>query len=626
MKLILTYVAVFYSTLLMADEKKDTIMLSEVVKVEVASTKIQDYESPFADLKYKVAGRLGDALGEYSSVYIKKYGRGQLASLAVRGTSATQSEIQWNGIKLNMPSLGQVDLSLFTIGMQDELQLVRTGSQGTIGGTLKMNNEIKLDSGFTVNTIFRLGSFNTYEAMADVQYARSGFFGATKFTYSTSQNDFKYRNSYEFGNPYRKQQNAAIQQLSFLQQLSGRLNENQELNFYLWLNSAQRQIPPVMSKADSKESQDDYSMRAMGNWKGKFKLLKLGFSSAYLFDRIIYRNPDALIDAPSSTYAFRNTFTASYFFPFHLAINGELHYDHEQANVSEYGRPKMRNIISVRTYTDYYLRNNFRFHAGFREDLVDKRLSAFAPEFSFNYLGRFAVQHKYTLGIIASRNFRFPTLNDLYWNPGGNPNLQQEKAWNGELQFKYGYKRIVDVSLSNFYIYVNNWIQWVPQGTIWMPVNFKRVFSRGFEAALHVSNATENDLPKKFVVHVNTSYTYTKATNLDAASEFDLSKGAQLIYVPLHNVVGGLQLQYYRFYLRSINTYTGSVYISTDNSRYLAGYFVSDLELGKYFLLKGIELGFSIRMNNIANTQYQAVAQKPMPGRNFEGTLRFKFF
>ena len=183
---------------------------------------------------------------------------------------------------------------------------------------------------------------------------------------------------------------------------------------------------------------------------------------------------------------------------------------------------------------------------------------------------------------------------------------------------------MLDIALSNFYIYVDNWIQWIPQGDNWMAQNFRRVFSRGLEASLHLTNADETR-PDKFAVHFTASYTYTKATNLDAFAAQDASKGMQLIYVPYHNAVAGVQLEYRRFYIRSINNYIGQVYTSTDNSQVLKGYFISNLEAGKEFVFKHINLGLAFKVNNIGNQQYQVVEQRPMPGRNFEGSIRFKF-
>jgi iron complex outermembrane receptor protein len=212
----------------------------------------------------------------------------------------------------------------------------------------------------------------------------------------------------------------------------------------------------------------------------------------------------------------------------------------------------------------------------------------------------------------------------LYWYPNGNINLKSERAWNGELSFKYSFQEYFDLSLNGFCLYVEDWIQWIPKENIWMPVNYKRVLSRGFEANLHATNDERNF--RKVAVHFNASYTFTKTTNLDAANEFDQSKGMQLIYVPLHRVVLGIQLQYRNFYLRSVNSLVSRVFTSADNVQFLPEYFLTNLEVGKEFIIGKCEIGISFRVNNLANTHYQNVAQHAMPGRNFEGTVRFKIF
>ena len=108
-----------------------------------------------------------------------------------------------------------------------------------------------------------------------------------------------------------------------------------------------------------------------------------------------------------------------------------------------------------------------------------------------------------------------------------------------------------------------------------MPVNYKRVLSRGFETSFHATNDAGN--PRKVVIHFNASYTFTKTTNLGTASEFDQSAGKQLIYVQLHRVVAGVQLQYRKFYLRSVNSFVSHVFTFTYNDQSLKVYFLSDL-------------------------------------------------
>lgn len=623
MKTALTYLLLAPAALF-AGIGKDTVQLDEVVKVETVSNGNSVNTTPFTDLKYRTGERLGDALSEFSSVYIKSYGSGGLATFAICGTSAEQTEIEWNGIRLNSPSLGQMDLSLLMIGTQDELQLVRTGSEGNIGGILKLNNEVKRDSGFSIAATFKAGSFGTYNATLNADYAKRKFSGSTKVVYLRSLNDFPYTNYYAAGNPTVWQTNATVNQLSVLQQFNAKINPDQELNFYGWYNGSARELPPLMSEPADAQSQYDYSIRLMADWKGNFKGVKLKYTTAWMEDYLHYIDTDALINEVDRTFAWRNKLDVSYLFPCNLSLKGEVNYDREQANIPEYGTNKVRNTTGLRAYADYYLLGQLRFHAGFREDLVDKQLSAFAPEVSVNYSPKLKGEHALSFNLMASRNFRFPTLDELYWVPGGNPDLYEEKSWNGEIRVKYSWNRIIDFSVSNFYIYATNWIQWVPAGANWDAENFRKVFSRGVEAAIHLTNERFAD-PNKFSIHFNASYTYTKATNLEAISSTDLSQGKQLIYVPYHNLTMGLQLGYRRFYIRSVNTYTGPVFITTDNSQSLNGYFIPNLEAGKDFMLGKLDLGVSFRVNNIGNLQYQVVADRPMPGRNFEGIFRFKF-
>ncbi len=540
---VILYLLTLPTGAIMAQGIKDTVRLDEVVKI--ARAPITD-ASPFTNIKYREGERLSDALTEFSSVYIKSYGSGGLATLAIQGTSAEQTEIEWNGVRLNSPSLGQVDLALFMLGMQDELKLVRPGFEGSIGGTLQMNNEVKRDSGFSVGATFSAGSFGTYNATANADYAKNKFSGATKVSFLSAKNNFSYTNNYEAGNPVVRQTNAAVMQFSALQQLNGQVNERNSVSFFIWATGAMRQIPPIMSQPADKQTQEDHSARIMGTWHGAYKKWRFKATSAYLHDYLLYKDPNALLNEASTMQALRNNFGYTLTFPFNLVLHNSVNYDHEWVNISEYGSTKTRNILGLKAYADYYFMNGFKLHGGFREDLADKQLSAFSPEVNFNYTGKICALHSYTLGIAASRNFRFPTLNDLYWVPGGNPALKQEKSWNGNLQLKYAYQKTFELALSNFYIYTDNRIQWIPQGDIWMAENFRRVFSRGIEANIHVSNADEMR-PYKFTVHFTASYTYTKATNLDAFTPSDQSKGMQLIYVPYHNAMAGLQLEYRRF-------------------------------------------------------------------------------
>jgi iron complex outermembrane receptor protein len=604
-----------------AENRKDTLALQEVVKLETLSNETS-VASPLASLKYNSGNRLSDALNECSSVYVKTYGNGQLASIAVRGTSATQTEVQWNGMRLNSPSLGQTDLALFVLGMQEQVTMVRTGMRGVIGGTLMMDNTVVKDTGVHLNATLRGGSFKTFESVADLRYLKGRVSGFTKLSYARSDNDYPFRNRFQEGLPFQRQTNAATQQLSFMQQFNVAINDNHSVMANVWLTEANRQIAPIISKPNSTEHQQDYSLRSMLGWKGKFKSVRLNVTSLYTRDVLRYVNPEAKLDETSLMQAWRNKVEATMLLPKNIRLQAELDLDYESAEVKAYQQTRGRFIGSLKSYLVYYLRG-WKFHGGFRQDLIGNKLSAFSPELAVSYSTQVNQKHQISAGLIASRNFRFPTLNDLYWLPGGNPNLKQEKSWNGEISLQYSYLKTVQFTINNFYLYVDDWIQWTPTGSFWSPQNIRRVFSRGLETTLLLTNAANNDNPKQFQVHGSVSYTFTQTTNLDGQSTFDESKGKQLIYVPMHNAVASLQLSFRGFYVRSIHRYISQVFIATDNSDFLPAYYLTNLEIGKEFTWQNRRMAAAFKINNVGNTNYENVAQRPMPGRSFEGILRF---
>ena len=86
----------------------------------------------------------------------------------------------------------------------------------------------------------------------------------------------------------------------------------------------------------------------------------------------------------------------------------------------------------------------------------------------------------------VSRNHRFPTLNDLYFLPGGNPDLRSESGFSYEagLSFAVGKReRLLAVGSASWYDqHIDDWILWLstPKG-FFSPRNIKQVHAYGVE-------------------------------------------------------------------------------------------------------------------------------------------------
>ncbi len=77
---------------------------------------------------------------------------------------------------------------------------------------------------------------------------------------------------------------------------------------------------------------------------------------------------------------------------------------------------------------------------------------------------------------------------------------------------------------------------------------------------------------------------------------------------------------------RTVTLYNGKVFTTTDNAEDLDGYFLANILIEHSIVdLIGFDAMAAIRINNLFNTNYQNVAFRPMPNRNFQLQLNLKF-
>jgi hypothetical protein len=82
----------------------------------------------------------------------------------------------------------------------------------------------------------------------------------------------------------------------------------------------------------------------------------------------------------------------------------------------------------------------------------------------------FMERRKREVDIHLKRIFRLPTMNDLFWSPGGNPNLIPESGWDLKASFSLRNKHNI-LKFEAFAGRLNNGIIWRPNGLFWQPIN-----------------------------------------------------------------------------------------------------------------------------------------------------------
>lgn len=592
----------------------DTISLKEVIITDKpASRKINKQE--FSNLNDFTGRRITNLLNDVSSIYLKNYGNGQLTSIAVRGTTAAQTEVMWNGIRINSPMLGQSDLALLNVGFHNAVSLQYNQLNSAIGCNLSLNNAA-IDSGIHFVGAIRGGSFGLFETNMNVQYSNGKISGATKVALLKASNNFLV----ERDGKLQKQANADVLQFGVFQELHFKFKRNHNLAAYVWWNKAMRDIPATLQQQSSTANQHDQVIRTMLQWSWQKRNFSINFTTAYLNEKLRYINLQLLTDDESLTHALRNTLNLKYKIK-RFTIEGNVSGDYEKAISPGYQTIHQRGLAGLSLKAAYYFKQGVLIQLGARQEMMNTNFSPFMPYLSVGY-GKWFAQHHFAVELTGKRSFRFPTMNDLYWKGSGNNNLKPEDSWNTELSISYRMDKWLSLTLSNYYTFVQQQIQWTPDANgRWTPQNLKSVFARGAE--INAGFSLPDDVLRGFTLRNNLSYAYTVATQTSGTGNPDEAIGKQLIYVPRNRLSAGLSAGYRGFVLSPVFRYTGIRFVSTDNQDFLPVYYLLDVELSKEFAIKTSTIKLAFKVNNITNTRYEDVAQRAMPGRNFEGTVLF---
>lgn len=564
---------------------------------------------------------LATLLKNHSSVFIKSYGLGSIATSSFRGGSASQTSLLWNGFVLNSITNGIADLSLSPVCFADEIQIQHGGSctlwgSGALGGAIHLNNKAKYDQGWNLSTGASFGSFASNRQHIKLSYSNKRWSHNLRIFNKTALNNFKYSNPYSLEN--RTLNNAEVIQRGLMTSNYFRPNSNHEFSLHYWYQYNDRQVPPTLTQVISRAKQYDEFSRVSTAWKWRHGRAYTNFRLAYFNEQLAY------IDDPVQSNFHTHVFISEAEFggPIGKAgmVNLGINNTYSKAKNENYNSDPMQNRFAL--FGSYKLRSNSNKLVSiisFRQEVLQSKLVPFTFALGAEY--KFLKWLSFKTNV--ARVYRNPTFNDLYWNPGGNPNLKPEDGYSeeaGVILKKKGQHTGIKLESTLFSRQVKNWIIWLPTQGYWQPQNILEVWSRGIETTtqLHYNF-------KKWKSELDLNSNYVVTTNLKASSENDGSVNKQLIYVPMYSGRARFSLSYNDATLGYTYNYTGYRYTTSDNSEYLEPFSLSTLYCSYTHKLKQIHIDLFFRVNNLTNTSYQAILNRPMPLRNYQTGITINF-
>lgn len=555
----------------------------------------------------KNTASLTRVLNQHSGIYFKQNGRGMVSSPSFRGTTASQTAVLWNGININSKFNGQLDFNTINAANFEDISVRAGGGSlvygtGAIGGTVHLKNSLKFNSGLNQRLHLKYGSFNT----ADARYKLRT--GGKKWATTVSLARYSSDNDYDYPHSDKHNRNGQFHNTGLNASFAYRLDPDNSLRFYSQLSHSSRHFSLIRA-SENKTKYEDFNYRNLLEWRsdfGKFKsTTRLAFlSEEYNYfpnienDRFSFGKAETLI----------GKYTGDYHFTQDKQLTGILSFNSEKGKGTDVSK-KRRNTGSLALLWKQAVTDDWKYEVGGRKELT----TDYDSPFLFSLGSDYAVNDFYTIKVNASKNFRVPTFNDLYWTGNENVDLKPETSYQVELGNQFS-GRNWEITATAFYNSIENLIQWVPESSgFWRPQNKDKVQTYGAELYMRGQ--------KSFGEHrfkLSGNYSYTVSENRENHN--------QLIYVPYHKASGTLNYGFKRFFANYQLRVIGEVYTRSDNSpeNVMPGYAVSNLGLG-YKLGTNRQYTAGVQLNNIFDKYYQNVEDRVMPGIHFNFYLTLNF-
>ena len=615
-------------------------------------------------LQENIALSMADVLTFNSSIFVKNYGRATLSTVSFRGTSPSHTQVTWNGMRINNPMLGSTDFSMIPSYFIDDASLLHGTSSvnetgGGLGGAVKMSTAPANSRGFGLQYIQGIGSFKTFDEFLRLTYGNDHWQVSTRAVLSTSPNDYKYRNHDKKENiydedmniidqyyPVERNRSGSYRDLHILQEVYYNTGRGDRFGLNAWYINSNRELAMLTTDygdaMDFDNRQREETFRGVISWDHIRSDWKLSAKAGYIYTWMAY---DYKRDVGNGNMA-HMTRSRSRINTIYGQVDGEYHitpkllltanlsaHQHfvesrdkniilQEGNKGIVGYHKARIELSGSVSAKWRPVDRMGISLVLREELCGTQWTPIIPALFVD--GVLSKRGNIMAKASVSRNFRFPTLNDLYFLPGGNPNLKKESGWTYDagLSFEVGREGTYRLSGSAtwFDSYINDWILWLPTTKgFFSPRNIKDVHAYGVELSANLSVA----LNKSWHLGLDATYSWTPSINQgEPISAADQSIGKQLPYVPEHSstVTGRLSWRTWSFTYKWC--YYSERFTMSSNDITLTGklpeYYMSNITLEKGFSLSWADLSLKGTINNLFNEEYLSVLSRPMPGINFE--------
>ena len=606
---------------------------------------------------------MADALHRLPGITLRDYGgAGGMKTVSVRGFGAKHTGVSYDGVMLSECQSGEIDLSRYsldnveglslTIGDNDDIFIpARQSLTPAVLNieTLRMRTD---DTRPHLTAQVKQGSFGLISPFVRYEQNLSNRFAFSlvgEYTYADNDYPYSIQNGNETVSDRRSnsRMNSWHGELNFLYQtnrvsrLSGKLyyydNDRQlpgQVHYYTNLSGEALRDRNAFGQLLYQTRWDDkLSLKwlAKYNWAESVyrdRMMQGGVNDASYWQREVYSSA-VLLYTPderwamdySMDYAFNNLNGSSW----RTLVGKPYRHTMLQSATAKYQSRRLKVI--VRLLLSLYLNGQSEMPATTRQDVQQNsadNMQRLSPSLSVSY--KLLADQDLYVRASYKNIFRSPTFNESYYYHYGSTNLKPESTDQLNVGVTYtaplSRRNMLTVTLDGYYNHVKDMIVAVPQNMfVWTCVNLDKVRSYGLDATMSASR----QVAEGHQVAVAGSYSYQSVedrNNPDATTY-----GYQVAYMPRHQ--GSLSVSYENPWV-NVSLHGTSVSSRWPNNNHyegtlIAGYTDCGATLWRQFRWHRHQLEARFDLKNVFDKHYEIVANYPMPGRNYQISINYKF-
>ena len=523
-------------------------------------------------------------------------GPGSITTVSLNGGPTSQTKVTLNGFDLSNMQTGVTDLSQLPNAFIDRAKVITSGNKSIDSGS--QNGVLELST-WTPNNSFSQSINSLNSKSSHAKFALQSKLLQTSIIVGEKNDKGDFLVSWR-DESFKRVNNKFNQSYASLQ-FNGRINNKLFFKGLSLITKQKRGVPgQVWSPSEAKHFDNLNIYASSLNW-----ISRLGKGSLKYFYRRssdTYENPQYSIEDKNKLKSSSLTISNSIFRTKYMVMNFSSKVQNQILESDQ--KTYEKNIIITNSSLVYQPWKGIIITPSFQHNFSDN----FFNHTTYSFLGTYNFKNKIfdQLAFSSSSHFRHPTFNDLYWQPGGNPDLQPEFGDNYSLSISLRPNYFGAFDFIYFNSYTNNLIQWLPVGSYWKAKNVNDVKRYGISG--NWSNNTE---------YFQSRLSFSLVESFFGKDRFPLR------YSP--KSIGTIFLEKkIRSFTISLNTHFSEEMISMysyPEDNIIPANTITSLHSSNTFNFKKFEVIGILSILNIFNNQYESSKGYPEPGRSLGFTI-----